>query len=515
MPEEMGSIADKQLTNFGILMDLLSISTIELSKTLSVERTAISRWRHGVNKISVDNSYFEEMVEYFVQKNKHLGNELLEEFFESVYPVKKRIHKSYLKKCIRSYILNIPDSRTDDEHTAGSYISINKYIGAHGRMAAIVELFEAAEKLQSPSVIKIFEAEQMDWVACNTNYSTLLYQKIKSALDAGHKVEIIFQVKGVNASNIELHQLFLELAFHDNLTHFLFAPIAGKEHVNSIYLLPQRMSVAGYCFNNVFNKMLSFSTRDRHYTDAQEEIYEKYKRASKQVFTATKPTELEHMLDCIKYSVNRDGEYFNASKELSIVTMSEELLNEILSDNNITKEQNKLCHEFYHAFRATIENANQNNANHETTISGLYYDLTEITAPLTYPSIISYSLSAITGRIVQMSREQYLRHFRDTAELVKNDSRYHIYLHHASISPTYSPTYPKSIWYKYDCWVILLNTDYPSEKIKFSFSDNARMTDIFQIGFQEIYGRIPEHKRSSDYTADVLTKIANCEMIGV
>ncbi len=505
----------KQLTNLGVLMDLLNISTVELSKAIAIERSSISKWRHGATKILADMPYFEELVSYMVQKNKRMGNELLENFFESVYPVKKRLHKEYLKRCIRAYLLDIPDAKVSDtaaKHqlsitNTNTSMIVTKQTGATGRLEMFIGLLTDAEKLTEPSVIRIFEAEQLEWISCNMHNAVTFYQKIKSVLNAGHKIEFIFQVRWGQVPSLELHQIFLELIFHEKLSVFVFTSKANKNYIGSMYILSGHTAVFGFYFDDNLDNMLSYQYTDKQLIVGCEAILEKYKETAPQVIVTNKRSDWEKMLNNIHAVRYRSGAYFQSGKSLCLCTMSKALLDEILEANNLTNERKQLCYDFYYTFREIVECCAPDPA------SGFYYILDEITAPLAYPVITNYVLSAITGRLVQMSRTQYMQHFKDTAEILLAKKEYRVLLHHTAI-PTIVPiSYPKSVWYKNDCWTLAINTDSYSGKTKFVYGENMKTSNVFECWFLDILEKIPEHKKDNAFVADLFMKIANGQKV--
>ncbi len=493
-------MAEKQLTHFAVLMDLLSISTVELSKVINIERTAISRWRHGVNKIKTDMPYFEEIVNFIVQKNNSLGNELLEDFFESVYPVKKRLHKNNMKRCVRSYILSIPDARMSFANT--EVVTLTKHTAADARLNAFINMLETAERLSVPTDIKIFEVEQFTWVGCDTLRLNLFYQKLKLVLDLGHKVSIIFQAKEPSESYLGLHQVFTELIFHENLSLYYYSVNSGREHTHSIYILSRRLVVIGYLIGDGLDRTLSYTLNDMEFLEAQEMIWDRYKLCSSDIMTIEKYRAPEKVIANIKASIYREGDYYISGKTLSFVTMSEALLDEVLLDNNLTKEQMRLCMEFYNSIRSNIESSPL------CDMSGFYFILSEITAPLTNPLVTCYVLSAITGRTIRMSRNQYLRHFKDTADILLRDDRYRVFLHYALISEFGSMAYPKSILHKHECWTAAVNEEAFPSRIRLIYGDNYKTSGMFDIEFHDIYEKIPPNKRTNAYAAGIFMEIA-------
>lgn len=518
-------MSEKQLTNLAVLMDLLNISTIELSAAINMERSSISKWRHGASKILTTMPYFEELVNYIEFKNTQIGNEILEDFFEGIYPVKKRIHKNNLKKCIRCYILNISDTKTSNSDGdeiqfnanthmnvakltgLDTHMNVMKLTGLEGRANMFIALLDMTEKLTTPTLIKIFEGEQLQWVTSNMQLLINFYQKLKNIVNLGHKVEIIFQVDKQNNENLLAHQIFLELAFHKNVSIYTFFSKSSKALLNSIYILPGRLSIVGHCVNSNLNNMISCMYRDRQFISMQENIFHHYKSVSSPLMNIQNNSQIKQMLNIIKLTSRRKEAYFYSGKTLSIVTMSPQLLEEILSDNQIHKEQQRFCMEYYQALRDSIENTEPDEA------SGFYYVLDEIMNPLIYPTITNYGLSAITGKLIKMSRQQYLRHFSDTAEILLRNNKYRVVLHYNVTTTPITISSPKLIWYKKDSWALAANMDDYSEKVKFIFTDNPKISTHTLEGVNEILNRTSETKRDNAYVAQLFFTISRGEKV--
>lgn len=502
------------LSNFGYIMDLLGITAKELSLVIHIDQTSISRWRTGVRKLSVDAPYFDDIVRYLLEKNAALGGDLLEDYLLTVYPDKKRALKSDLKKYIRNYMLNIPNERVVGAELDGiqsspfPYFYATKQMGSEGRLTLLLSLLDAAKKLRSPSTIKIFEADHLLWLSANMQHSLLFFQKLRMVLDLGHRVEMIVQVKEKGAQSLEINQMFLDLIFHEQLSIYTFSSTVSERFlVQSIYVLSQRIALAGYCFEEDWDNLFNFLTRDRQYVEALEKIWEKLKRAALPISVATNGAEFQHLIREVKASTHRNGAYFFAGKALSIATMSESLLQEILLANHLTQEQMQLCFAFYDMLKDTVESSKPH------PMSGFYHILEEICAPLSYSTILNFSLSTIAQRPVQMSRAQYLQHFKDTAELLLRDRRYRVFLHHFTVHIPMALNHPKSLWHKADGWTMIINSDPYSGKTKILYGDDIKSQQVYNETFAEIYKKIPSSQKENEYVADLFLRLIRGERV--
>jgi len=430
------------------------------------------------------------------------------------YPDQRRFIKADIKKYVRNYILNIPNERihgTELDSMQSSpipYFYAIKQMDSEGRLTLLLSLLDAARKLSSPTSIKIFEADHLLWLTSNMQHSLLFFQKLRTVLDLGHRVELIVQVKENGTQSLELNQLILDLVFHEKLSVYTLASAISKRvHVQSIYLLSQRIALAGYCFDENWENMFSFLTRDRQYVDCQEQIWETFKQASLPVAVATNESEFRYLIKEIKASTHRNGAYFFAGEALSFVTMSEALLTEILLANHLNQQQVDLCFEFYNMLRDTVESSKPN------PMSGFYHILDEICAPLSYSTILNFSLSTIAQRPIQMSRAQYLQHFKDTAELLLRDPRYRVFLHHVSVPIPMALNHPKSLWHKADGWTMIVNSDPYSSKTKIMYGDDIKSQQVYNETFAEIHKKVPTSKKENEYVAELFLRLIKGERV--
>ncbi len=501
-----------QISNFGNLINLFNITAVKMAREINVAPSYISKWKRGNRPIPIDAPYFNQIIDYFISKNESIGGGLLEDFFARQNPDKRPLNRDDLKKSIRNYILEVTEKITEDSAMgklmkyADAYMTVARYDGAAGRFDMVMALLEEAEKSSTPAVIKIFEVGQFSWIERNMHYTVTLYKKLKSVLIMGHTIEVILQLGESDSINWGMHQVFMELMFQENMRIYVYQHI-GKTYTSSIYILSGKLVVTGHNFDSDFNNLNSYLYSDMKYADIQERIWGKYKLISTQLFIYSKTSEFEKILQSAKAFNSRTERCCHLGKALSIATMSKTLLDEILIANHVTAERKKLCYAFYNLFRENMENSQPSD------MSGFYYILDELTAPLTFPIITNYTLSALAGKLVQMTREQYLRHFRDTAELLLQNKNYRVLLYNAppsSIIPSYVQ---QSIWFKDECWTLYLGIDDVFGKPKIQYVDNFRITNIFSIGFMEIFARIPEHHRDNSLIAELFMKIAD-EAIG-
>ena len=497
----------KQLSNFGHLLDILSISTVDLSKEIHIERTSISRWRTGARRMPVDMPYFEQIIDYLLQKNRTLGNGLLEDFFEGIYPEKKRSGRDYLRKCVRSYILNIHAMQTQEHDELAPQIegcallNYYKYYKLAGRRNALAALLDAALQTSGSSRVTIFSFDHLEWTLGDPVYVQAIATRLKSLLDMGNKVDLIFNVTNtnVNTRNYDTHKILLQMALHENLSIFTLMKNNDRLPGMNIYVLAGKVAILGYCAEQP-DAIITCLFRDRQCVLANERILKDLQQTCTRILVSNDPQQLDEVAEQIRLNIKTSSGYFSSAQILDFTTMSEELLYDILNDNYVNEAQRRRCFEIYQLLRLNVQNGWVEGA------SGYYYVLDEITAPLANRSIVHPVLSAITNKTVQMSNQQYLQHFRDTAELLQKDERFRVVLH-----STPSPK-DMSVWYCAEAWAFAVGLDHYSGKIKYVFDNNIKTVSIFQNEYQNAYNRIASRKKENGYVAGLFWKIGNGEL---
>ncbi len=487
-------------------MNTLSVSAVELSRFINIDQTSISRWRSGKRRPLVDMPYFDKIIDFFIQKNKSIGNNLLEDYFKGIYilPEDKKPDTEFLRKCIRNYIMDIaqaqlPSLDLSTYQNDSSFVCIS-YDGIEGRRNALISVLDVALKSTDPVIVKIFSCDHMEWLYCDMQYLYMFYSKIKCLLSLGHKVELLLNFNQGEEVNLEAHKYFMELSFYNKMVIYNLPSRMRKMLGMNLYIIPNKIGVVSYSGNNADNGG-AFSFRDRKYINANENIFESMKSQSTHIISSDKISDLNHIVDMLKAEQKKNKAYYYCAKTLSFTTMSEELLEEVLQANKLSDQVKQRCFETYYMFRTYIENTTSDPA------SGFYYSLDELLSSLSFKSVINYSLSVAAGKIVTVTREQYLRHFKDTADILLKDERYKIFLHNSHVCSS------KVLWYCDHTWAMASNFDEFDEKMRFAFTDDINFIAIFKNSFQNVYDRLSDNAKDNQKITEIFIKISNGEKV--
>lgn len=480
-------------------MDLLGVSGQELAEVLNVEKTSISKWRNGSRAFGVDSEYFAKFAEYLVKKDLESGNNLLEGFFSHTYPGEEK----NLERCVRKFIENksvtpVAKLVMDDAKNRLYHTQISVYHGAEGRRNAISMLLDVTEALKEPT--KIFFLERAQYFGGNLYAEDVreFVERIEKILDKGHTLAHVMFVDRRNSPAYKsLIWGMLPLAFHKNIVHYMMSEKRRENFWMNMYVIPDKLLVTGYSPTGAASDdMLSCIYGDPLLISRHCKLIENFTRTTSPVSIEQKEKDRISLVKIIQNDTRvREPIYF-AGRSLSSTTMSEELLEEILDDNNVSKANRKRGYELYHAFRANIESSSMEHH------GGYFFSVDEIVKPLLRNGAISINMSALTGQRICLTREQYAQHLIDTAELLLEDPRYRVVLSNNS------GIFSENSWFKRNTWNVTFDTDARSGEGKVLFGENVPFINIFTSSYDEIRQRTSPEHIDNEQVAQILRKIA-------
>lgn len=74
------------LSNFGVLLDILEITPMELAVAIGADKTLISRWRSGERKLVSGGKWAEKIADYFLEVDSISAEPVLRYLIQTLYP---------------------------------------------------------------------------------------------------------------------------------------------------------------------------------------------------------------------------------------------------------------------------------------------------------------------------------------------------------------------------------------------------------------------------------------------
>ncbi len=486
----------KYSSAFGYLMELLSVSVKELSDALKLERTTVSKWKNGVRQLKSNSVYFDECCRYFVDKNEKIGGGVLENFFASIYQGEDSSGGDLLRRSVARFIVNkdigaLPETAVcNDKSTLyRTYVSI--YRGSEGRKSAVMQILDAAEASREPCSVTLMETDGFEWASSDIRFLKAFAERLEGLLNAGHKIDIIHLYQRLHQDYADLLRIFIPLCFHKNIRNYLFPSRLTERYESSIYYVRDKALVVGLCGDGKLSNMYSSVYRDA-FSIAQFSSYiENIKSTIIPMLVTSKVSDKNTILNLFHGSAKRPEPTFYVGSSLSVTTMSEELLSEILFENKLPKADRDRCLSFYHSIRTCVENSPAD------SLGGYYIFIDDIKRPLAYDTIVDFPISCYVNKTVTITRKQYQRHFRDTANLLMHDPRYKFILNHGT-----SP-FPCNAWIKRNNWCFGFNN-----QNKVLFTENLNIINVLMSSYEDIWDKTPNEQKQNDYVAAVLNRLS-------
>ena len=495
----------KTKTQFGILMNLLDISTADFSDFLHIDRTTISKWRTGRRTLHAQSPYFEQILKYFIMRNEADPRKPLHGFLAQQYPDQairspEQFH-DYLKLYLCTPEPEKAENQTPPDAQNSSY---RMFVDVDGRRAALDLILTQAEKMAVPGTIKILELEQMAWLCRDITYLQTVIARIKKLAQRNFQIEFAY-------SSLQSHPTFMvflsmleQIRFNKNVNKYIVDIDRVQGILPRVYALSDQCVAVGLdsddpCLpihTNLFFDPLNVYKYSRLF-DRVVNLY------GSKVEVTNSGEEIDRMLQSIDYFSIKKADFLYYGSQLSITTMSQSLLFEILSSNNIQGNSRTRCLTYYQCMRQTMT------AVTPPYTSTYYLNLDSLEQSISYDYVIDFELSALTNSQIQKTPLQYKRHIIETVNFLEE----HTQINSMLLSGNYQ-TGNHCAWVKKNLWSLALNTSCVPNEYQVIFCDNTNLVNMaVEVCNYQIKQNYPVEHRQREYNLDVLRALSQGEII--
>ncbi len=408
----------KRNSPIAYLMELLDISGDSLAKHLHIERTTISKWKSGARVLKMSSAYFKDIFEYFVQVNNDSGLQPLEQFFSKLYPKDDPDSPEFLWRCFCRFIQNKEFTFFQMPKTNHNVYLTNVpvYKGAEGRKRAMNDFLDYLEKLDGLQDIYIMDCDQFVWLAQDMFYLEEWFTRLSYILDRrAHRICNIHFIAGDYPEYRRFLNHTVKLVFYPNVRLFSQNDSSMKNIFPTMYLIKDKLALIGFGDSASGGDMYTSVYADSFSVRQFQAMYENILPLAN-TFTISDTKQNSDMI--VEEIENREkiGEstYFSGPM-LSFTTMSEELLLDVLSANKLCPSDQERCLNLYHTLKNSMENAPRSNS------GGYFHYINDLKDALSFEKLSQHELSAFSEKKVFLTREQYIRHMRDTISLLQSN----------------------------------------------------------------------------------------------
>ncbi len=495
-------MARNKPSQLGYLMDLLGISAAELAEYLKTDRTNVSKWKTGTRPFSRTSSYYERVVRYLIEKNTDLVGGVLQDFFKSIYKDDITDQDNYIPICIRRFLNNseVAEAAKAILNDSNDYLysaSFTVYRGANGRQAAFMRMLDIADAQPEPCEIHILEIDQFEWAIQDMSFFNTMIDRLKKLLNDGHKIKIIhLYAKNYRGYSMVLRQ-FSALIFHKNIKQYILSYEYSKSLAFCIFTIKDKLLIKGTGMRSSLKELYTSMFTDRLTINHMSTVFDECLNVVKPISIAEKTADINRTIKIIEQNANNEPMYFSGAM-VSIMTMSHELMTEILDQNNLPAVERISCIKSRNTLLNLFKTSEGN------TTGGQFFSEVSLKEPLVYDKIVHYGMSSFTSVPVIVSRDQYLRHLNDTADFIETHRQFNIALNH--VVRDYDTL--AFGWFKKNTWALAGNKKLDGSENKLMFFEDQTLINQFTDAYDEIYANTPSEYKDHGYVADILRRIA-------
>lgn len=407
----------KKITPLGYLLKLLNISYTELAAEIHLERSSISKWTLGTRTFGLTSEYYHEVVSYLLKINKTKKRNRLEYFFTQYYKdseasveecVNAFLNEKEISESFQKYLLNEQEMLT--------YCDIGVSVTVQGRFILLMEILEEAMASKKKEEIILFDKQQFGWLKDDRKSLEKLKDKLGSLLEKGHKITLISDIHYLEDTYIFGFVLVFLYRYRD-FSEYFYPTDKNPKIPFSYYVLKGKTTVQGTSMAD--GRLYSIVLKDEFSTIvAWESITGHLKNCTPHGVLQEENQRRKAFYFIHQVASNEDVIYLYTSA-LSFVSMSRELLIEILIYNKVKKERVEQVldlHEHHQEKTAKNSKAPFRHFCYKHHIEEMlkcdYYYLEE--------------LSYLVDKKIMVPHELVLRHVKDTVKKLEISKGYHI-----------------------------------------------------------------------------------------
>ncbi|MEG0903834.1 MAG: hypothetical protein RSD97_05285 [Lachnospiraceae bacterium] len=468
----------KKLSNLGYLTRLLQISSTELSRYLHVDVSLVSKWKSGSRQLTAKSAYYDEVVAYLLDINFNLGDRILQNFFDSVYPDAVKATIDDVKLCMVRFLndtyVEIPKSyRNESDALYTAEISI--YGDNNGRRKAIDKLLNVASEQDRPGKLITIDCEQFEWLVETDAYAISWSNRLFELLESGFTFEIILHFSLYQENFVRLFLNCSKVLFHKNTTLYYHKYFDEDIYWFSFFCLEHTMSVMGL-------SMIKGQSHSTVFTDSysvmqHQGIVEFVKGSCNPMFLECSANALLdkpsfHMTSLVYCNFH--------SPE---ILLNKELLLEVLKAAQISEKKKKQCLKFQECI------LNSSNTSIPTTgKSGIifFYSHRVIEENRKKAEVECELLSFLMGQTIMMNHEQYESLIVSTKDLIIG----HPNMLACFLNEEEDALVPSEYCFcANDKWLFTLNTGHAK------LSAQSTLLDTAAVVFEQAWRRVPPTRK--------------------
>lgn len=486
---------------FSYLLKSLKISPSKMAQALNVDRSLVSKWKNGSRKIDTNAAYFDNAIDYLIERNKELEIEFLEKLFSSIYHTPNNLlgNTSSLIASTKKFIFDdisnyqqIIDNSINNGSIYSANISI--YDDEKNALLGILNFLNSSISYGKPQNLLFVFCKSLDLMMNNKYFRNEWLKKTLMLLDMGCHLNFVYS----NSSSSTLGFYLFSLINHKNCNFSYFVDSIDNYYNYSFHITEH---------NGVFMSSNQIVGNETQFYSAlfKDPISIKfYTGWGKNILSRSYPTfhniNISEVLD--KFEVNSiqlpnkdsiKNTHYNYSSFPIPYIMNDELYYEILC-NSVDNEKDIEFH--FNCFKS-IKNSLYKNSN---LLAIDFYSINDLIEFSNKETIIYESMSELVPKLI-LTKRQFKKHISCLIDYLFSTDSYNFCL---------IPDTSKLNNNLFYCWCkknefLLIN--YKNNFLDFKFTTNTLLVNSVSLLLENTYLNTPDNFKSKEYIANFLKSL--------
>ena len=385
------------------LMNALNISGVELADYLGINYAIISNWRTGKRVLKYQSKHTAKLASYILSSPAEQEGHIVRDMLKKQHPELNADNPAQLEHALRVW-LTVP--KTPDEMTktvspgASVFFNVNveTTLGIENMFKEQWRFFKAVQKLPPGQTVNVIDFGAINWTSVDLSFVEKTVEETLQTIACGHRMRIIDQITETYRPWDYMFR-FIPVYLNENVTSYFYRDPQPSPLRQNLFLVEGQSALTVSSTSAYPDYVITSLYRQPEYVRFYDSLSEAIAERSHLMIQTMRDEQIHELLEIIDSHIKSSRRLYMVNKRPTFRNMTNELLREILDSNNVSIPQQKLC-------LAANEKS--------TSIRGRcksiqIYDLDAFEAMAEQDMIVEYDLSAILGRTITITRQQFMR----------------------------------------------------------------------------------------------------------
>lgn len=399
----------------GYLLKLLNITQSELAAAIYVDRSLISKWVSGAQPFGKGSKYYPAVLDFLRREVDHCQQERLQHFLMTYFRDQSVTTEEGLNRFLEETDIAVKKMEELCRETLNlQYVEAKISGDAKGRFQALISMLEQVlmRGNQKRQQLFLYDQEGFDWINGKKEWAAAFLDSVENILKQGHKLSMIFEANNKQSLKQCYMKKFFSYYQYNNFTEYYHCREFNENFSFSYYLWKDVEIIHS---NLIQDGVYTLTLKDRGSLMSAERNVQLHIQNSTANSVIQGNSELVRLLHHLRAgAINNDTVYWY-TPGLSVLTMSEELLQEVLHDNKVQHEKIQIVREFIAVYKKQLSSS-PGEIRQFCLKEKIQNYIDQEKCSLT-------ELNPFVGKTVYITGQQSKRHLKETLDFLKEQNK--------------------------------------------------------------------------------------------